>query len=288
MKSAGAIVTFEPDLGVAARVRNVARQVDVLYLIDNSASPSDFGTLPSNVRQIDNQNSGGLAGALNRALRLARAEEFGYLFVFDQDTDVEVDFCASLLTAAVGANAGNVAIFGPMHTNSSTGYPVRLSVPRGLLMSQWPTGNEDRIECMFLINSCSLLNLTLIGPDEEYDESLLVDMTDVDFCLRLRRRGLIATCVPSIQVKHGIGHRKAGSAMLSATHYSPHRKYLQARGRAAVWKRYASTFPHFVVSDASIAVMDFARTLVLEQDRRKKLKAYCRGFIDGLKLRSNS
>lgn len=285
MRSAATIVTFNPDPAVRGRIRNVSEQVEVVYLVDNSASPADLGELPANVEYLHNRNVGGLAGALNTALRRARADELQYLFVFDQDTDVPDDLCSSLLDAT-GHMPASVAVLGPMHLNASTGYPVRLSVPRGLLMSHWPTANEPAVECMFLINSCSLLNLGLIGPDEWYDESLPVDMTDVDFCLRLRGKGLIALCVPRVQVTHGIGHRKPGAAMLSATNYSADRKYMQMRARIIVWRRYASAFPHFVLTDAVIAVMDFVRTMLLEGDRPGKLRAYSKGLADGIKSRA--
>lgn len=283
-RTAAVIVTFRPDASVFERVRTLADQVDVLYVVDNTPEAMEPGQWPEHVVFERNFNQGGLAGALNIALQKARANGIRYFFVFDQDTEISSGFCHELLSAALALKDENWAIAGPRHVNSSTGYPVRLSVPARFLNSMWPEENSGVIECLLLINSCSLLDLYRVPPALAYDENLAVDMVDVDFCLAVYAAGLKMLCISSITVNHGIGNRKKGAFAFSATNYSSHRKYLQTRNRLAVWRKYGLKYPSFVLSDGIIWALDSARTICFERGRWAKLKAIASGIVDGLKL----
>lgn len=284
-KIAAVIVGFHPDANVLERVRILSRQVATLYFVDNSPEASHYNAMPENVELIHNANRGGLAGALNIALDRARAADFTHLFLFDQDTDVDSGFCAQMIDASETLNDQRVGIFASRHVNSSTGHPVRLSVPGAFLNSKWPEHGTEAIECLFLINSCSLLKLDRVPAALRYDEALGVDMIDVDFCLAAARAGVRMVCFPHIEVRHGIGNRVKGSAAFSATHYSSHRKYLQTRNRIVVWKRYFSDKTTFVLGDVAIWLMDCARTVIFESQRGPKSAAICKGVVDGIRAR---
>lgn len=283
-QTAAVIVTFRPDAGVFHRIKTLADQVDVLYVVDNTPEPLEPSQWPEHVVIERNFNQGGLAGALNIALQKARANDIRYFFVFDQDTEIAPSFCNELLTAALALNNENWAIAGPRHVNSSTGHPVRLSVPARFMNSMWPEENSGVIDCLVLINSCSLLDLHRVPPTLVYDENLAVDMVDVDFCLAVHAAGLKMLCLPSITVSHGIGNRKKGAFAFSATNYNSHRKYLQTRNRLAVWRKYVLVYPSFVLSDGLIWAMDSVRTIFLEPGRWSKFKAILSGIVDGIKL----
>jgi rhamnosyltransferase len=284
-KVAAVIVGFHPDAQVLERVAIIARQVDRLYFVDNSPEAAKFGALPGNVELIHNHNKGGLAGALNIALNRAKQAGFTHFFLFDQDTDVQARFCAQMIDAAEALDDPRAAIFAPRHVNSSTGHPVRLSVPGTFLNSKWPVAGDQTIECLFLINSCSLLKLDRIPDALRYDETLGVDMIDVDFSLAAARAGVKLVCFTRIEVRHGIGNRVKGSMAFSATHYSSHRKYLQTRNRIVVWKRYFSDKTAFVLGDIAIWLMDCARTLIFESQRGKKSASIAKGVVDGVRAR---
>jgi rhamnosyltransferase len=283
--SAAVIVTYHPDAQVFERIDTLAAQVDVLYVIDNTPETVAFPALAPGVVFERNGNRGGLAGALNSALRHARASHLRYVFVFDQDTEIPRGYCDAMLAASATLAATDWAVAGPRHVNASTGHPVRLSVPGRFMNSLWPTSAMKNVECLFLINSCSLLDLARVPAQLCYDEHLAVDMIDVAFCLALRRLGLQSFCIPSITVVHGIGNRKPGSFAFSATHYSSERKYLQTRNRFIVWRTFWATEKAYVVTDLLIWLMDAARTIVFEARRGEKLGAIGRGIIDGLRFR---
>lgn len=284
-KIAAVIVGFHPDADVLERVAIISRQVDQLYFVDNSPEASSFDALPGNVELIRNGNRGGLAGALNIALERARSAGFSHFFLFDQDTEIESGFCSRMIVAAEALDDHRVGIFASRHVNSSTGHPVRLSVPGTFLNSKWPEHGDQVIECLFLINSCSLIQLDRVPAALRYDETLGVDMIDVDFCLAAARAGVKMVCFPHIEVRHGIGNRVKGSAAFSATHYNSHRKYLQTRNRIVIWKRYFSDKTAFVLGDVAIWMMDCARTVLFEPQRGSKSAAIYKGVVDGIRAR---
>jgi len=287
-RRAAVIVTYRPDASVFQRIDTLARQVDVLYVVDNTPETEAVQPLPwpEHVTFERNFNEGGLAGALNIALQRVRAAGVRYFFIFDQDTDLAPGFCQDMLDAALALNDPTWAIAGPRHVNSSTGHPVRLSVPGHFMNSFWPKSDSGVVECLALINSCSLLDLERVPRSLRYDEVLAIDMIDIDFCLAVRAAGWKMLCIPSITVAHGIGNRKKGSFAFSATNYNSHRKYLQTRNRIAVWRKFGSVEMAYVMTDAIIWFADALRTVVLEVDRLDKIKAISRGIKDGFQIRT--
>lgn len=283
------VVTYRPDEAVRQRIEAIALQVDHVIVVDNTPdSPNiqrgrDYLGLDSaKINVVFNQNRGAIAGALNVALGFARDRGFSHLVLFDQDTEIPPGLCACLLDcAAVHPSAG---IIGPRYLNSSTGHPGRIVSMKGFFRQNvWPASTLEPFEVLFLINSCSVLALDRIPTHLWYDESLIMDNVDVDFCLALRQAGRAIICFPSVTVMHGIGARKPGSSKFSPTNYPPQRKYLQSRNRVVVWRRYAGEHLGFVLQDIFVWLLDSARTLVLEPGRLEKSSAIVRGFLAGWK-----
>lgn len=274
------VVTYMPDAAVPGRLRAIAAQVDHVLVVDNTPSRACFPVIGDNLTVVFNENRGAIAGALNAGLRHARQHGYTHVILFDQDTEIVAGLCERLL--AFSRSQPDAAIVGPRYVNSSTGYPGRIVTIEGFFRrSRWPDVNDLPFEALFLINSCSLLHIVRIPDDLGYDESLIVDNVDVDFCLALRRCGRSIWCAPKITVEHGIGARRKGAGKWSPTNYSAHRKYLQSRNRVAVWRRYVGEHPGFVLQDVVVWLLDSARTLVLEQGRWAKTSAIVRGFLAG-------
>ena len=276
------VVTYRPDEAVRQRIEAIARQVDHVIIVDNTPDQPGvpLGMDSAQVSVVFNQNRGAIAGALNAALGFARDRGFSHLVLFDQDTEIPPGLCASLLACA--AASPSAGIIGPRYLNSSTGHPGRIVSMKGFFRQNvWPAETASSFEALFLINTCSVLSLDRIPENLWYDESLIMDNVDVDFCLALRQSGGSIRCFPSVTVLHGIGARKPGSSKFSATNYPPQRKYLQSRNRVAVWRRYAGQHPGFVLQDVLVWLLDSARTLVLEQGRWAKTSAIVRGFLAG-------
>lgn len=274
------VVTYSPDEEVPARLRAIAAQVDHVLVVDNTPARAMLPVLGDNVSVLFNENRGAISGALNEGLRHARAHGFTHVVLFDQDTEIPQGLCDRLLAAS--HDRSEAAVVGPRYLNSSTGHPGRIVSVQGFWRrSLWPSEKDPAFEALFLINSCSMLCIDRIPADLNYDEGLIVDNVDVDFCLALRRQGRTIWCLPQITVAHGIGARRKGSGKWSPTNYSPLRKFLQSKNRVIVWRRYLADHPGFVLQDILVWFLDSARTVVLENDRWGKLGAILKGFAQG-------
>jgi rhamnosyltransferase len=274
------VVTYSPGEEVHGRLRAIAEQVDHVLIVDNTPTRADLLGIQGNMSVMFNENRGAVSGALNEGLRYARSNGYTHMILFDQDTEVPEGLCSRLI--AVSCARPDAAIVGPRYLNSSTGHPGRIVSLQGFWRrSLWPAATDPAFEALFLINSCSLLCLDRIPTGFEYDEGLIVDNVDVDFCLALRCQGRSIWCAPDITVSHGIGARKKGSGKWSPTNYSPLRKFLQSKNRVIVWRRYLSGHPGFVLQDIMVWFLDSARTVVLETDRWIKLGSILRGFAEG-------
>jgi rhamnosyltransferase len=264
----------------------IARGATYLLIVDNSPectlSPSDF-SVPDNAIIVYNQNRGALSGALNIALELARLKKFDYLHLFDQDTLPPADI--SFLLANTLEKHDKAIIAAPRFINSDTNFPGRILQMKGDhgFKNIWPDHDMGVIDVMLTITSGTVINMNLLPNDVIYDERLLVDSCDIDFCLNLKSRGFHIIVDTAQCMRHGLGNRKKGGSRWSALNYSPYRKYLTVKNREIVWRRYYKEYPSYVISDFFIFLLDSGRTIVFEKGRFKKLKAILKGLLHGIK-----
>ena len=284
-KTLACIVAFYPGANFEAVCRKAAGAVDLLLIVDNSpdcalsAQKLDF---PENTAIICNKNEGAVAGALNIALTMARSKRFDYLQMLDQDTALPDSMLEPLMNAL--ASDPKTALVAPRFINLNTNHPgrVMVNVRKWKIKNTWPREDIGQVNALFAITSASVLDIKKIPEDIYYDERLIVDGCDVDFCLALRQRGLDIRVDTSQCIVHGIGNRKDGGGRWSPTNYSPERKFLGAKNRAMVWRRYFKSFPGFVLNDIYVFLLDTARSVLLEKQRVKKFKAILSGVIGGI------
>lgn len=278
-KIVSCIVAYRPDDGFVDRIRNVRTQVDELVVVDNSedlslALPADVGATI-----IRNANRGGIAGALNRALDHARAGGFSHLCFFDHDSLVP-DGMVRHLAREVERVKGT--LIGPIYVNSATGHPGRFVLDvDGHPKSRWLTGGHGVVPAFFLITSGTVVSLERLDPSIRYDESMLVDMVDVEFCLRVRQAGGKLFLDTESVMSHGIGNREEGASRFAPPNYSANRYRMIVGNRILIWRRWFRTNPRYVALDVLVTLADFARNTLLLEKRLPYLRAVRAGWRDG-------
>jgi rhamnosyltransferase len=280
------VTAYYPGEGFYERINAIADQVALVIVVNNSDSDSlsrdDFA---ENVEIRFNKNIGAVAGALNIVLREARLLNFDYLVTFDQDSVVPPDLITGLIAArrATGAH-----IVGPNYFNSATKAPGRFNLYRqGLMISKWFPKPAGIHEAYCVITSGMLMALNDLPRNLDYRDDFLVDLVDVEFCLKARSLGLRVVVNTDVFMSHALGNRLPGSSRFSATNYGPFRRYTATRNRIILWRQYLRAFTLFVVTDIAIAFADLARTLLIERDRPGLIKAYYTGVRDGVRALRN-
>jgi len=265
---------------------SIADNVTYLLVIDNSPDSSLAAqpiALPENAGMVYNKNNGAVSGALNIALALARRDGYDYLQLFDQDTEPQMNITSALIETLV-VNP-DVVLVAPRFINLNTKKPgrVMINIRKWRIKNIWPKTDIGLVDVLFAINSASVINLKKLPGDIFYDERLIIDGTDIDFCLTLKQHGLQIRIDTSQCITHGIGNRVDGAGRWSPTNYSAHRKHLGAKNRLMVWRRYFKDFPGFVINDCYIFILDTSRTVLLEKARFKKLWAITTGVVAGMR-----
>lgn len=278
------VMAFNPGDQFENNCRVIANMVTTLLVVDNSP----VGSLacqqiewPGNIEIIYNKNLGAVAGALNIALFIARERGYDYLQLFDQDTEPPLQVTAKLISA-LKLNT-EVVMISPRFTNLNTGYPGRVmtDVSKWKIKSIWPRTDIGMLNALFAISSASVIDINRLPAYLYYDERLIIDGCDVEFCLALKTAGFKILVDTSQCITHGIGNRKNGGGRWSPTNYSAQRKYLGAKNRVMVWRRYAGYYPGFILNDLYVFILDSLRTILLEKEKLKKFGAIINGVIAG-------
>jgi rhamnosyltransferase len=279
-------MAFYPGDGFNSICTNIAQQADYLLIIDNSTEcallPQNIN-LPDNAIIVYNQNNGAVSGALNIALELARFKKFNYLQIFDHDTVPPSDITEGLIKTI--EEYPNAAIVSPRFFNSDTNYPGRLVLKTDSwrIVNLWPQKEMGVLRVLVTITSGALINIKLVPADFIYDERLIVDGCDIDFCLCLRSAGYEILVDTKQCIYHGLGYKKKGGWRWSALNYSPFRKFLTAKNRIMTWRRYWKEYPGYVLSDFNIFLLDTARTILFEENKLSKINAIAKGIWLGFK-----
>ncbi|HZV36241.1 MAG TPA: glycosyltransferase [Verrucomicrobiae bacterium] len=273
------IVTYHPSAALIENVQAIRPQVAELVIIDNGSDEKSAKLLlqlekTSSVRVIRNGKNLGIAAALNIGIRHAAAAEFAWVATFDQDSTVTPGFIEAMLGAyQSSADKERVALVSPVHCVSEEEWKKR---------SQRCKGNSTAWVAM---TSGSLIKTRVLMENGLYDETMFIDYVDFDFCLRARRRGFklrragrafLLHCLGSLEAHHFFG------MTLALTSHNATRCYYIMRNRVLMYRRYALSFPFWAFTDFVWMLVDFAKIIFFESEKRAKLSQAFRGIRDGL------
>lgn len=272
------VVTYDPDQGFKNRIKRIKRQVDKVLVVNNF----DGRDMSSDSYELlENGNIGGIAGALNKALDYALENDYGYLCLFDHDSDVPDGLVAALVKEAY---QGQATIVGPIYINSATGKAGRFVLDiNGKAVSKWISKDLGVIPAYFVITSGTLINLKLLPSDVRYNESLSLDMVDVDFCLSLKSSGNRIFLHTGVCMSHGIGNKKNGSSRLSPPNYSLARHRSIIINRVRIWRKWYCIFPSYVRLDLIVTSADFLRNIMFMRNRFSYIRSFISGLVTGMR-----
>ncbi len=273
------VVTFHPDADVMENLSAVRPQVATLVVVDNGSSAPERSTLRSaslslGFELIENGENLGIATALNLGIRRAQVLGFPWVLLFDQDSRVTEGFTATMLhgfqTSPWGSRLGLLV---PRYTDMRHGTPIP---------ADWVPGNGLETA----MTSGTLLRVSTFQQFGPFVDALFIDSVDTEYSLRLRRAGLILDQCADAVLLHSPGsptyHSLFGFGPFTLDNYSPIRRYYQQRNRIWICRHYLFSFPAFCFKILIACAKDFAKILLCETGRVKKLKFLFRGLLDGL------
>jgi rhamnosyltransferase len=279
---AAAVVTYNPDEGLAASLAALRAQIATVVVIDNAsrnAREIERLALAAGCRFVGNAANLGVAGALNQAARLAMAEGFTWLASFDQDSLLRPGAIAGLLEVAAGhPSADRVAIVAMSHRDRATGrdyhHPEDILETAALWRSLRAT-----------ITSGSLTRVSVFASVGLFDDKLFIDSVDHEFCLRCRRADWLVIEGRAQVLEHSIGaateHDFFGRR-IACTNHSPLRRYYITRNTLEVVRGYLLFDPRWTLSQVYYLCAGNILILMFESHRLEKFAAMMRGGADFL------
>jgi rhamnosyltransferase len=276
------IVTFRPPSVVPGNLAKARSQVQGLVVVDNGSSPEDMAPVLAASRELDfklieKPANLGLAAALNIGVQWAKSQQYKFVALFDQDSTVTDGFIAAMVREyEANPLREKIAIVTSRHLEPETG--------------EWegPYPAEDGTP-LVAITSGSLMPVDIFDRCGYFEEGLIIDSVDTEYCLRVRSMGYTIALCNQAFLHHSIGapqmHSFLGLFMAKATHHSPKRHYYVNRNRLFIIRKYGRQYPGFRYLTARSLVRDIIVTLVVEGDRWNKLVNTLLGLFDGLRGR---
>lgn len=287
------IVTYNPDLErLAANLASVTSQVSRTLIFDNgSANLREIEELICRMDCVDleaHPTNAGIAFALNRLAEKARTLAAQWILLLDQDSVAAPRMLAELKAAI----DGDTAVVTPFIVDRN-----KMSVPEYHNLTLPPVQYFRRAAGKGAITSGSLVNLNALAEVGGFDEQLFIDYVDYDFNQRILLAGHRIARVNSTYLLHEVGKahptwlylpRKtldggwAVERFYSFGH-SAERCYYKARNRVLFTRKFWGRIG--LTNEGAVQIpQQIFLTLLFERDRLRKLHAFFRGTLDGLRM----
>lgn len=285
MSVCAVVVSYRPAVEIISNVIALLDQVDEVVIVDNGSGADTkvlLGRLSdySKVSVIYNQENLGIAAALNIGVSHAKAAGHQWVATFDQDSKVTPGMIKTMLQAYdTYPQKEKIAGLSPRYQNQATGQ---------IATSRSNSSSGDALpyaEVLVVMTSGNLLKLSVFDAIGNFNEALFIDHVDTEFCLRCAAQGYKILEVQDAILLHCIGfpaqHRIFGK-LKTTTNHSSLRRYYIARNSIYVYKKFALTYPAWVMHDATKLLKLMIMLVLFETERGQKLAAIFRGFFHGL------
>ena len=291
------IVTYNPDEDrLRQNVAAIGDQVDHLFIFDNGSENAqavseiaELTIVPTTVHRAPYNM--GIATALDDLLQAAENSGYELLLTLDQDSVASAGMVEDLKREMLEG----VALVGPrivdrnkpsLHTRATHARPV-----------QTYTSPARR----GAITSGALVRVSAAREVGGFDGDLFIDYVDYDLNARLMLAGWRILCVEGTELLHEVGRARATWLRVPRKSIDGHwaierfysfghsefRCFYKARNRVIFSRRYGLRFG--LRNEGILQIpQQVMLTLVFEDDRWRKLCAFVRGTLAGIRMDRNA
>jgi rhamnosyltransferase len=273
------IITYRPEMDVLGNIAKVRSQVHGLVVVDNGSAeaaraPFHAASQKLDFTLIENGKNLGIAAALNIGVQWAQSRGYKWGALFDQDSTVTDGFISAMLHEYhTHPRPESIAIVTPRHVDRKTG--------------EWraPAFAKDGTP-LVAITSGSLMPVSIFEKCGWFEEDLIIDRVDDEYCLRVRSLGFtIALCRQAVLL-HAVGaprmHRTLGIGSFRASHHSAKRRYYITRNRLIMVKRYWKQHPRWCYAAVIAMFKDTVKVVLAEEDSWQKVVHTFHGVLHAL------
>ena len=277
------IVTFNPDIDkLRSTLILLKDQVECIYIADNASenfseiSEMTFALKSEGctINLMSGETNAGVAGGLNRIMKVASEEGKKWVLTLDQDSCPDKDLVKGL---SQGTKFERIGIICPRIKDINSG---RILVNFGEDTSK----NDKKYQTLHsCITAGSMINLEAWNTVGGYDEYLFMDYVDFGYSIRLRKSGYRILQCNQIIMEHEVGNTEVHRFLfkkVGVMNHSAMRKYYITRNRIYCSYKYYRKF-------GFRNIVGIVKTIVLilcyEEDKKHKLSSVIRGVKDGIR-----
>ncbi|AXC12937.1 dTDP-rhamnosyl transferase RfbF [Acidisarcina polymorpha] len=275
------IISFRPPAVVPGNLAAARPQVEGLVVVDNGSSEQSLAPIRRLSEELDfhlieNGANLGIAAALNVGVKWAKAQGFKWVALFDQDSTMTDGFMTAMLHEYdIHPEKEKVAVITPKHMELETGKwrPPAFAVDGTPLIA---------------ITSGSVMPVHIFDHCGYFEEDLIIDRVDDEYCLRVRSYGYTLVLCRQAFLRHSVGTPTMHSLLgkkVRATNYGAKRRYYLTRNRVVMAKRYWRQYPRWAFWTMFAIGHDLVVNLLFEDHPWSKMITTFRGIFDALRGR---
>ena len=267
-----------------------------IFLVDNGSKDGSGDKIAlefPDIIFIKNEINEGFTGANNKALKVILKQNFDYVLLLNNDTEVKPNFL-SLLEARMDSDR-NLAATQPLildfpNKNTiwnaggsfNTFFGLFKTRSNGLIYN--PKLKIDTFT-EWISGCCILVKIAVIKKVGMLDDRFFAYFEDADWSIRMTNLGYKLGVVPeSIIYHHSSGSTKKNNSSSEGS-LSPYAHYLNVRNHIYLIKKH--TFFNSIGSwiYQILKIISYSIYFIL-RGRFCKFKMVCRGFLDGMKFKT--
>ncbi|MDF2515194.1 MAG: rhamnosyltransferase [Sphingobacterium sp.] len=289
-------VTYNPDISLLERqINSLIGQIGCIILVDNGSKNID--EIKSLIRHVEknglvrvmahyNVSNVGLAAAQNKGIELSKGIDDTHVLLLDQDSVLESDFVANLISSesTLIASGVKVGAIGASYYNKKTGEVYPITKYWGPFIERViPT--TEAVEATFIIASGSLIAHHVIDEVGKMEEKLFIDYIDVEWAFRAKSQGYRIFASPIAKMEHNIGDSRTSVFGRKISVHSPLRRYYLYRNSIFMLNN-KSIDSGYKIREITFNFMRFIVFMCLSKEKSKYLKYSFYGVVDGIRGRS--
>ena len=260
-----------------------------IILVDNESSEKKLNVLLNdfyNLKVIQNKLNLGFGVANNQAINYALDNNYDYVMLLNNDTEVDQNFISPLINC--------------IENNNSIGGVQPLIMNYNKRDSIWSAGGyinkffgntttnkslEKKLDLDWITGCCMLLKTEVIKKTKLLDENFFAYYEDVDWSLRIKDLGYSLQLVETSLIYHHGSISSNNST--SEGRLSAYVHYLNFKNHIYFLRKHSEKFNFFgVVLYQLMKLISYSIYFIL-RFRFNKLKMIYKGLIDGMKIKTS-
>ncbi len=279
------LVTFYPDDDDIAHLNALCAAHEHVIVIDNTPTESsEHNRERIECRQlVSNHANTGLSAALNKGIRIAGEQGIDDIFLFDQDSRIDPDYCSRMMDFKHQPGNDSTDFFAPNFYDTNAGTHARFAI-----LGKWRwhveecDGDTKAIDSSFAITSGLLISYRSFVELGDIREDYFIDHMDTEYCLRALCKGkrIIIHC--GVTINHAIGNRQKRRFLgvtIKPNNHRALRRYYIARNGMDIVIRYFRPYPSTLSLHLARMIHDLLAITLYEDNKLSKLYALLLGNL---------